>query len=172
MGKRGLRRHLLVYDADCGPCTRFKRSVESLDTFHRFDFMPLVQADDEGLLDWVPAELRHKSFHLISPAGEPQSGAEAIPTLVSLLPSGTLFSRLIVSAPGGLGATGFVYAIFSRLHDTGSCGYKAGPGQGHAHAMTTGVRPLLNDAGLASSDSVKICLFAHHSTGGVHRAGC
>jgi predicted DCC family thiol-disulfide oxidoreductase YuxK len=121
-----------VYDADCGPCTRFKHSIEFLDSYRRFDFMPLRHADDEGLLNMIPAEFRHRSFHLISPAGEALSGAKAIPTLVSLLPSGSLISKLISSAPGGLRATGFVYGVFSRLHDAGSCGYQ--PGQGHAHA--------------------------------------
>ena len=123
-----------MYDADCGPCTRFKRLVDFLDSYQRIGFTSLTEADGEGILDTVPALLRHRSYHLISPAGEVLSGAKAIPALVGLLPTGSLVSKLITRAPGGLRATGFVYAVLSRLHDTGSCQYK--PGQGHAHGST------------------------------------
>jgi predicted DCC family thiol-disulfide oxidoreductase YuxK len=110
--------------------------VENLDSYNRLDFVPLTQADKEGILDAVPAEARHKSFHLISPAGEPLSGANAIPTLVALLPSGTLLSRFIKSAPGGLRATSFLYAVLSRLHNTETCRYKSG--QTHEHTGRPG----------------------------------
>ena len=120
-----MRRYLLAFDADCGPCTRFKGIVDFLDTYRRFDFKSLVEADEEGFLDTIPKSVRHRSFHLVTPSGRVSSGAEALPNLVALLPSGGPISRLITSAPGGLRTVGFVYAIFSRLHDTGSCAYKS-----------------------------------------------
>ena len=124
-----------MYDAGCGPCTRFKRFVEFFDSFHRFNFLSLIEADNEGLLDMVPERQRHRSFHLISPEGIASSGAKAIPTLVSLLPSGTVLSKLIESVPGGFRAIEFVYGVMSRLHDTGSCQYKPGQGQARSKKM-------------------------------------
>lgn len=129
-----------MYDADCGPCTRFKRSIDLLDAHNRLDFMSLVEADDTGFLDSIPANLRHRSFHLISPTGSAYSAAKALPELVRLLPSGRLFYELMVRAPGGLRAVDFVYSVASRLHDSGSCGYK--PGQGRTEAQILGSRRL------------------------------
>lgn len=126
-----LKRYLLAYDSDCGPCTRFRRAVGFLDTYGKFEFMSLEHADEEGHLDTIPMSLRHRSFHLVAPDGRTLSGANALPKLVSLLPAGTILSGILTSAPGGLKATAFVYSVASRLHDTGSCQYK--PGQSHTH---------------------------------------
>ncbi len=117
----GLQKHLLVYDAGCGPCTKFRRSIEFLDSYGRLDYASLIEADSEGLLRDVPGRLRYRSFHLLSPEGKALSGAEAIPKLAALLPAGRLLSKLMTSAPGALWAIAFVYAVLSRLHDAGSC---------------------------------------------------
>ncbi len=117
-------RYLLVYDGDCGPCTKFKRAIDFLDTYRKLDYLSLVEADEKGVLDSVPPNLWHRSFHLVSPEGMVLSGAKALPGLIGLLPTGRPISRLMVLAPGGLSAISFVYSVFSRLHDTGSCRYK------------------------------------------------
>jgi predicted DCC family thiol-disulfide oxidoreductase YuxK len=124
-----MRKYVLAYDADCGPCTRFKRAADFLDTYDKMDFMSLTEAENNGVLNAVTISARHRSFHLISPDGTALSGARAIPTLVSLLPSGNLTSELMIRAPGGLQTVGFVYSVFSRLHDTGSCRYRPGQGE-------------------------------------------
>lgn len=116
----------MVYDADCGPCRRFKRAVELLDRCHRFAFVSLRDADANGNLNAVPPRLRYRSFHLISPDGEVLSGANALPALASMLPSGRVVSKAILSTPGGLKAAGFAYGVLSRLHDSGSCKRAAG----------------------------------------------
>ena len=116
-------KYLLVYDADCGPCTKFKDAADFLDTYGRLDFVSLIEADELGLLDKIPASLRHRSFHLISPNWDIQGGASALPSLIELFPSGRLISKLITSAPGGRRLLASVYSTFSRLHDSGSCRY-------------------------------------------------
>jgi predicted DCC family thiol-disulfide oxidoreductase YuxK len=121
-----LERYLLAYDSDCGPCTRFRRAVGFLDTYGKLDFKSLLRADEEGLLDKIPLNVRHRSFHLIGPDGKVASGANALPKLVSLLPAGIVLSNFLTSAPGGLKATEFVYSVASRLHNTASCNYKPG----------------------------------------------
>lgn len=109
----------MAYDADCGPCTRFRRVVGFLDAGRNLSFVSLAVADRTGVLEGVPARLRHQSFHLVSPGGEIQSGAEAIPALTRVLPAGRLTSWAMVTVPGGTRAARFVYGVFSRAHDSG-----------------------------------------------------
>ena len=119
-----MSRLVLAYDADCGPCTRFKRLVEFIDTKNQVDFIPLIEADESGLLDEIPRSERHASFHLVQPGGEVLNGAAAIPSLIKILPLGKAIAKVITSAPGGPRSISFVYAGFSRLHDRGSCRYQ------------------------------------------------
>jgi len=114
-------KYILAYDADCGPCTRFRRIVEILDKYERIDFISLTKADEEGLLDNIPAPQRYKSFHLIFPKGDAKSGSEALLELIAILPGGKIISPIINCFPGGKKAVQFIYKRFSILHDRGSC---------------------------------------------------
>jgi predicted DCC family thiol-disulfide oxidoreductase YuxK len=123
-----MEKHVLVYDSDCGNCTRFKRIVNRLDTYKKLEYFSLVKADEHGLLDPVPRSTRHRSFHLVYPGGRVISGSAAVPDLISLLPSGRAVSFLIRKAPGGRKVVNLIYSMFSRLHDSGSCSYWNGAG--------------------------------------------
>jgi predicted DCC family thiol-disulfide oxidoreductase YuxK len=115
--------YILIYDSDCGPCTRFKRAVAFLDTRNRISFIGLDAADSSGLLAPIPQARRHRSFHLISPSGRVWSGAEALSPLTSLLPGGAGLSFVMGRNPLAFNCASFVYGVFSRLHDVGSCSY-------------------------------------------------
>jgi predicted DCC family thiol-disulfide oxidoreductase YuxK len=117
-------KYILAYDANCGPCTKFKRIVDILDKYEKIDFIPVTKADQEGLLDKVPVRQRYKSFHLIFPTGEAKSGSEAVLELIVILPGGKIISPIINNFPGGKKAVRFIYNRFSRLHDEGSCSIK------------------------------------------------
>ena len=114
-------KYILAYDADCGPCTRFRHIVDILDKYEKIDFISLTKADEEGLLDNIPVRQRYKSFHLISPKGEPKSGSDALLELIVILPGGRIISPIIFNFPGGKKAVRLIYKTFSRLHDRGSC---------------------------------------------------
>ena len=114
-------KYILAYDANCGPCTKFKHIVDILDKHERIDFISLTKADQEGLLDKIPVHQRYKSFHLIFPKGDAKSGSEALLDLIVILPGGKIISPIINYFPGGKKAVGFIYERFSRLHDRGSC---------------------------------------------------
>lgn len=116
-----LAKYLMAYDADCGPCTSFKRLVDFLDVYHVIDFMSLIDADKLGLLDSIPKSMRFNSFHLISPAGDIRSGSEALYDLIALFPLGSYMSKLLVLIPGGKRMTRFLYDTFSKLHNSSSC---------------------------------------------------
>jgi predicted DCC family thiol-disulfide oxidoreductase YuxK len=110
------KRALLVYDIDCGSCVRFKRAVEFLDPRGLLGFASIGQAEDLGLLDAMPDQRRHSSFHLIKSGEDVESGAGALPSLVRMLPLGWLTSKMLTSAPGGPRATAWVYSTTARLH--------------------------------------------------------
>lgn len=150
-GELGMSNYVLVYDADCGHCTKFKQAVAILDTHRRVDFVSLSSADESGLLDGVPTKLRYKSFHLVLQDRQVLSGADALPELISMFPAGRVLSRMMAGAPGGSSAMTFAYSVFVRLHDTGSCttaptlaGTERGPSD-----PGNGIRPKLSgDAGI------------------------
>jgi predicted DCC family thiol-disulfide oxidoreductase YuxK len=119
-----LANHILAYDVDCGPCTRFKRIVELLDARHRIDFLSLHKADKLGLLKGIPHPMRYTSFHLICPDGEIFSGADGLVRLVAILPLGNQISKLIALTPGGEWMIKLLYKTFSRLHNSPTCGTK------------------------------------------------
>ena len=115
-------RYILVYDADCGPCTRFRHAVDIFDIYQKIDFISLTEADRKGLLDKIPASMRYKSFHLIFPDREEvKSGSDALIKLIAILPGGRVIFPIINYLPGGKQIVHSVYTKFSRLHDAGSC---------------------------------------------------
>src|SRR5215207_1599851 len=113
--------YFLAYDADCGPCIRFKRLVDFLDASHKIDFLSLTDANENGLLNRIPESLRFESFHLISTNGDIQSGSDALLDLIGLLPLGRAISKIILFFPGGKQMIRFLYDTFSRLHKASSC---------------------------------------------------
>ncbi|MDE1858807.1 MAG: DUF393 domain-containing protein [Thaumarchaeota archaeon] len=117
---------VLAYDSDCGPCTRFRRAVEFLDSRKALTYLGLDQAEAAGLLNHIPQNRRHRSFHLVASDGRVWSGAEALAPLASQLPGGRPFSFIVGTDPLAYRCAAFVYSTFSRLHDGGSCAYASG----------------------------------------------
>ena len=115
-------RFALVYDSGCGTCTRFRRIVEFLDANNKLDYVPLIEADELGMLSAIPLPRRHRSFHLVASDGDILSGSEAVPRLIELLPSGRLLAAFLTS-PIGNRVIRLIYTNVSRLHDSGSCTY-------------------------------------------------
>jgi predicted DCC family thiol-disulfide oxidoreductase YuxK len=113
--------YLLAYDADCGPCTRFKHLVDFLDAYHKMAFLSLTEANERGLLNRIPESLRFESFHLISTNGDIQSGSDALLDLIGLFPLGRPISKIIIFFPGGKQMIKFLYDTFSRLHNASPC---------------------------------------------------
>ena len=118
--------HLIAYDAECGPCSRFKALIRFLDARGRLEFASLREADEAGALSDVEPSLRYRSFHLVSSGRQVRSGSEAIiPLLGLLVPGGERLTNSLEIVPGFHRAMTFGYATLSRLHDTGSCGTAA-----------------------------------------------
>jgi predicted DCC family thiol-disulfide oxidoreductase YuxK len=95
-------RYILAYDADCGPCMRFRHAVDIFDIYQKIEFISLIKADQKGLLDKIPSSMRYKSFHLIfSNKEEVKSGYDALIKLIAILPEGRVVSPIINHFPGG-----------------------------------------------------------------------
>lgn len=151
-----MKGYTLAYDADCGPCIRFRRVVGFLDAGRTISFVSLALADRTGVLDGIPPRLRRRSFHLVIPGGEILSGAEAIPALTRILPAGRVTSRAMVAIPGGTRAAGFVYGVFSRMHDSGEC--KQGS---EAFRLDSGVSPAMERSSAGMAPSLQAANYAY-----------
>jgi len=113
--------NLLLYDANCGPCTSFKKALDFLDANEKISFISIDEAEEFGLLNSIPDAQRHRSFHLILADGSLESGAKALPSLIRVLPFGRFVMKMVGAAPKGLSTLAFVYSTASRVHETGSC---------------------------------------------------
>ena len=114
-------KHILAYDSDCGPCTKFSHLIDRLDRYDKIDSLPIYVAAKNGLLDKVPQSLHYKSFHLILSDGQVKSGAEGVLQLIAILPMGRITFPFVNYFPGGKHLVRFVYGRLSKSHNEGSC---------------------------------------------------
>jgi predicted DCC family thiol-disulfide oxidoreductase YuxK len=91
----------LLYDAECGPCTEFKRLVKDLDLSHKINPVPLQR---DFAYNLVRTEMTHQEMmrsmhvvyhdlHSIDHVDEKRvfSGGDALMELIRFLPLGFLF---------------------------------------------------------------------------------
>lgn len=97
--------HVVLYDADCGFCKLCVRGLLKLDRDKRL--LPVAIQSEEGqrLLTEVPAEMRLRAAHLITPGGTVLSGGAAAPVLARLLPGGAIPARAFTRWPERTEAT-------------------------------------------------------------------
>lgn len=109
-----------MYDADCGPCTSFKRAVQFLNAARDLRFAPLQVAYRRGLLDRVDVRLRFNTSHLVLPGGDVLSGPEYLPELAAHFPLGGCWRRSLSMTGAGRAARS-LFLTMSRLHGKGAC---------------------------------------------------
>jgi predicted DCC family thiol-disulfide oxidoreductase YuxK len=114
-------RYILAYDVDCDPCTKFRNLVDYLDKHDKIQFCSLADADQKGLLDKVPPQLRYKSFHLVLPSSQVKSGSEGVMELFSILPGSRIIYPVLQYFPGAKQLVRFVYLRLAKLRNNGSC---------------------------------------------------
>ncbi len=89
----------LLYDADCGPCTRFRNAIVRLDVWHKLIPVPLQSPTAFDLVrsQMTKAEMM-QAFHIVysktslAPTGERErifNAADAMVQLIRLLPLGS-----------------------------------------------------------------------------------
>lgn len=93
----------LLYDSDCGLCTRIVSGLLRWDRRRYLRALPL-RASESALLVPADREDRERSWHLVSPAGQIWSGGEAVAPLLRVLPGGRPLAALASAFPGATNA--------------------------------------------------------------------
>ena len=91
---------ILIFDADCPLCVRFKQALSFLDKDNRVQMTPL---QDESLFENFPQFNKsecEQEIHLLKLDGEAIGGAEVIEYLVSMFPGVQKFAWLVESESG------------------------------------------------------------------------
>lgn len=91
--------HVVLYDAECGFCTRMLDRLMRLDRDGRLRAVAIQSDEGIGLLAPMPEDERLASWHLVGPDGEVLSGGAAAPALARVLPGGPLSAPLLASFP-------------------------------------------------------------------------
>ncbi len=99
MSRRG--DHAILYDADCGFCTRMLDAILRRDRGERLRAVAIQSEEGEALLEagGVPASRRLDSWHLAAPDGTVTSGGIAGAPLLRLLPAGAPIAALLAAFP-------------------------------------------------------------------------
>ncbi len=115
----------LLYDASCGPCTRFKNIIMNLNPRHNVIAVPLqLDFARELVRGRMKEEDMMRSMHLVyfhstSPLDEKEkrvlSGGDALVELVRLLPSGSILYRLVKRSRFLRKSFGRFYTIMTGL---------------------------------------------------------
>lgn len=90
----------LLYDADCGFCTRAALAVARLDWRGRLTLVPISSAAGELLLGDLPEAERLDSWHLVAATGQRTSAGAAVGPLCRLLPALAWLAPVVEALPG------------------------------------------------------------------------
>ena len=115
----------LLYDADCGFCTRAALAVARLDRRGRLALAPIGSPVGELLLGDLPEAERLKSWHLVAATGQRTSAGAAVGPLCRLLPALAWLAPALEAFPGPVDSAYRLVArhrgALSRLSGAASC---------------------------------------------------
>ena len=102
----------LIYDGECGFCSRSMELVRRWDREHRLQYVPFQ--DEAAVARFgVPLPARAAAMHLILPDGRVFAGADAAPEILRLLP-GKHWLAAPFAVPGVRPIARRVYAWIAR----------------------------------------------------------
>jgi predicted DCC family thiol-disulfide oxidoreductase YuxK len=91
--------HAILYDSECGFCTRMLDRIMRWDRRGRLRAVPIQTDEGDRLLEQIPPERRLESWHLVPADGSVLSAGAAGPPLLRLLPAGRLPAALLALLP-------------------------------------------------------------------------
>ena len=104
----------LIYDANCGSCTRFAKLVGRLDLRNRIHFVSMYDKETESRLRPKLGAAYDQSFHLeLAPGGRIVSGEGALEDLAKLLPPAAPLGAVAFKLPGVKGVPALLYRAFA-----------------------------------------------------------
>jgi predicted DCC family thiol-disulfide oxidoreductase YuxK len=103
----------VLFDQDCGICTKFARLLGAIDRKGRLELVPFHEARKRGLAKDLSEEEFEESFHAIDD-GKTLSGPQAIPAVLERLPLGWVPARAIRNAPALQFVVDRMYHVVAR----------------------------------------------------------
>lgn len=91
--------HAILYDGDCGFCTRMLGRVLRWDRRDRLRAVSIQSDEGQRLLEPIPPGERLDSWHLVGPEGTIHSAGAAGPVLLRLLPGGRAPAAVLAAFP-------------------------------------------------------------------------
>ena len=82
------REYVVVYDGDCGICTRLAGRLKEWDARATFDVVPSQAPGVQARFPWIPPRAYRESLQLVDRSGRTWQGAAAIERMLDLLPRG------------------------------------------------------------------------------------
>ena len=109
----------LLYDADCGPCTRFMKAVKRADLRHKIIPVPLQSGFATSLVSRKLSRTRLKaSFHLVEVSDENTeifSAGDGLIQLISYMPFGFILSKPVARFKKARNAVRWFYLQATRF---------------------------------------------------------
>ncbi|MFY7991668.1 MAG: thiol-disulfide oxidoreductase DCC family protein [Bacteriovoracaceae bacterium] len=107
---------VLIYDAECPLCARFKQGLELMDTSKKLRFVPLQDAQLFEEFPELNQEDCKSQVHLITEERKVLKGSEVVDYLIKSLPGVSKLSWLLDSESGKK-ATQFFYQKVEELRE-------------------------------------------------------
>ena len=83
-----MRDHVLIYDGDCGMCTRWMERVRRWDRGGRIEVLPLQSPDVVQRFPSLARTALMEAMHFVEPDGRVSRGAGAAERMLGVLPLG------------------------------------------------------------------------------------
>ena len=115
------RPYTLVFDGDCGFCTRSVNVVAAWDRDGLVEIVPFQAADVLARFPWIEEKAYAEAMQLVGPGGETWSGAAAAERLVKILPGGRPLGCLF-TLPYARPVADRVYRLVARNRTRIGCG--------------------------------------------------
>lgn len=76
----------VLYDGECPICLRAVRQLKRLDSRRTLTFIPAQDPEVPQRFPFISPEALESSMHLVTPGGEVREGADALESILGLLP--------------------------------------------------------------------------------------
>ena len=107
-------RYYLLYDEDCALCLRFQKAIKEMDSAGRIEPVGFHDRRIPEIVPHLKPEELVNNFHLVFPDGSVKSGSQALPDLLSLLPSLRFVGWILKTVPGTQKFSDLIYRWISK----------------------------------------------------------
>ncbi len=117
----GKPRYTLIFDGECGICSRSVAWLNERDRDHRFEFIPFQEPAVPARFPQISREEFESAMQLVSPDGARWQGALAVEEILKLLPRWRILGPFF-RVPGIRRLADFIYRAVARNRSRLGCG--------------------------------------------------